>query len=268
PNSRQLLAKGMLLRQVLYQKPLMRSRLFPWEIPNRPMANDPKELSGPTTLGPDGNILVPPVTLKVIPVSPPTNLDYEDRNMMLGRELSPHLTIYKLQLTSLLSICLRISGFVLGVFVWVLGISGLFLQGDMEGFVQKVEKCDCSHTLLTAGKVMVAVPFAYHMVAGTRHLIWYLNKFTTIKEVYATGYAAIGVTLALIVGLLNINVAEKVKEEVVDLTKDKKKAKAPKAPKKEAKKQDKGKKNEKAKADPKKDSKDKSKKEDEGKKSK
>lgn len=43
----------------------------------------------------------------------PTNLDklsYEEKNTLLKREQSPHLTIYKPQLTSMLSISHRISG--------------------------------------------------------------------------------------------------------------------------------------------------------------
>lgn len=153
---------------------------------------------------------------------------------MRGRVLSPHLTIYKIQLTSLLSICLRISGFVLAVFVWALGIAGLCMQGDMDGFVKKAEDCDCP-ALLTASKVMVVAPFAYHTVAGTRHLIWYLNKFTTIPEIYATGYVAVVLATALAAGLLIMDVGEKAKE-VVDLSKQPKGKKPPPPPKKEEKK--------------------------------
>lgn len=50
------------------------------------------------------------VQLKVVQ---PTNLDklsYEEKNTLLKREQSPHLTIYKPQLTSMLSISHRISG--------------------------------------------------------------------------------------------------------------------------------------------------------------
>lgn len=50
------------------------------------------------------------VQLKIVQ---PTNLDklsYEEKNTQLKREQSPHLTIYKPQLTSMLSISHRISG--------------------------------------------------------------------------------------------------------------------------------------------------------------
>lgn len=50
------------------------------------------------------------VQLKIVQ---PTNLDklsYEDKNTQLKREQSPHLTIYKPQLTSMLSITHRMTG--------------------------------------------------------------------------------------------------------------------------------------------------------------
>jgi len=251
-TARNLNGSSLILRQLLIHKPLNSARLLASKGSKDVMA------SGPTTIGPGGNILVPPVTLKVTPFRPPPDLPYDDRNMLMGRALSPHLSIYKIQLTSTLSAFLRISGFVLAVFVWFLGIGGLVLQGDMEGFVKRVEKCDC-HGLVTMTKVMVVMPFAYHLVAGTRHMIWYLNKFLTIPEIYATGYVAVALSIALAAGLLAVNVGEKPKEEVVDLSKPLKKGqKAP--PKKDEKKDAK-----KDAKDPKKDAKGK-KKEDEGKK--
>ncbi|EDW96870.1 uncharacterized protein LOC6536582 [Drosophila yakuba] len=245
------------IRQLLTRRPWIPARLLA-----NPAAKDQK-VSGPTTIGPSGDILVPPVTLKVIPFRMPPDLPYDDRNMLLGRELSPHLSIYKIQLTSTLSAFLRISGFVLSVFVWIVGIGGLCLQGDMEGFIKKVEQCDC-HGMVTMAKVMVVLPFAYHTVAGTRHLIWYLNKFLTIPEIYATGYVSVALSIALAAFLLAVNVGEKVKEEVVDLTKPKKGQKARKEDPKDAKKDPKKDAPKDTKKEPKKEAKDK-KKDDEGK---
>ncbi|KAI8043995.1 uncharacterized protein LOC128259264 [Drosophila gunungcola] len=246
--ARSVSGRSPLLRQMLLKHSLFRDRFL--------ATKGSKEIkaSGPTTIGPEGNIMVPPVTLKVIPFRMQPDLPYDDRNILLGRQLSPHLTIYKLQLTSGLSICLRISGFVLGVFVWALGIAGLCMQGDMEGFVKRVEDCDC-HGLVTMAKVIVVMPFAYHLVAGTRHLIWYLNKFLTIPEVYATGYVAMVLSVAVAAGLLIVDVGEKVKEQVVDLTKPQNQGQKP-PPKKDEKKEDAKKKDPKdAKQDHKKDTK-------------
>lgn len=50
------------------------------------------------------------VNLKVVQPSNLDKLSYEEKNSLLKREQSPHLTIYKPQLTSMLSISHRISG--------------------------------------------------------------------------------------------------------------------------------------------------------------
>ncbi|KAH8243678.1 hypothetical protein KR032_009315, partial [Drosophila birchii] len=238
-----LIQRSPLLRQLLSQKPLARTRGPPLKVTaswfSTKEAKDVKDNKegGPTTIGPDGNVLIPPVTLKIIPFRPAPILSYDDRNMVLGRELSPHLSIYKIQLTSLLSICLRMSGFVLAIFVWALGIAGLCMQGDMEGFVKKAEDCDCPG-VITASKIMVVAPFAYHTVAATRHMIWFLNKFLTIKEIYATGYLAIVLSIALAAGLMVMDVKQEPKEQV-DLSKtppkDKEKKEPPKKEEKDAK---------------------------------
>ncbi|KAH8375041.1 hypothetical protein KR200_011647, partial [Drosophila serrata] len=248
PDSR-LLARSLsqrspILRQLISQKPLARmpaclqlevttARWFATkDVKDVIDVKDTKDVkaSGPTTIGPDGNVLIPPVILKIVPARPSPNLSYDDRNMILGRELSPHLSIYKIQVTSLLSICLRMSGFVLAIFVWALGISGLFMEGDMEGFVKKAEDCDCPG-VITASKVMVVAPFAYHTVAATRHMIWFLNMFLTIPEIYATGYVAVALSIALAVGLMVMDVEQKPKEQV-DLSKKPKKGKGKQEPSK------------------------------------
>lgn len=51
-----------------------------------------------------------PVTLKVVKPSNIESLPYEEKNALLKREQSPHLTIYKPQLTSMLSITHRGTG--------------------------------------------------------------------------------------------------------------------------------------------------------------
>ncbi|KAH8294628.1 hypothetical protein KR018_000630, partial [Drosophila ironensis] len=235
-----------LLKQLHLGKPLLPSRWLPLKLAIRSMASKgPKSSKG---TGSGGSVLIPSVTIKVIPARPPPKLGYDDRNMMLGREMSPHLTIYKPQLTSILSIFLRISGFALTIFAWGLGIVGLVYQGDMDGLIKKVEGCDCGK-ILTAIKVIVALPFAYHVVAGTRHMIWLLNMFTTLPEIYATGYVAVALSALLGLGLIKMKSGEKVTQEVVDLTKKGKEKAKKAAPKKaEPKKKD-------AKADPKKDGK-------------
>lgn len=50
------------------------------------------------------------VSMKIVPSNDLDKLSYEEKNEKLKRELSPHLTIYKFQLTSMLSITHRGTG--------------------------------------------------------------------------------------------------------------------------------------------------------------
>jgi hypothetical protein len=50
------------------------------------------------------------------------NEDFDAKNARLGRPQSPHLTIYKLQITSVLSVTHRATGMALGGIITVWGI--------------------------------------------------------------------------------------------------------------------------------------------------
>ncbi|XP_064554497.1 uncharacterized protein SdhCL [Drosophila montana] len=185
-----------------------------------------KALVGEKDLGNDGKKLAdgkrppqgkkgpfgpPKIDMRIIPASY-HNLSYEELNIKLGREMSPHLSIYKKQLTSIMSIFLRISGFILGIGIWTIGLTGLLCDMDVNAMAEKIEKCDCSRTAFNVLKFFIIIPFAYHMVAGTRHLIWHLNVFLSKREIYATGYAAIVLTLILAAALAGIDVQDKKNE--------------------------------------------------------
>ena len=106
-----------------------------------------------------------------------------------NRPLSPHLQIYRPQLTSVLSISHRISGIVLsagliGVVAWLMAVaSGPEAYERFLGLA--------SHSL---GKIaLVAWTFAlfYHLLNGIRHLLWDAGWLLDIKKAYASGYAVV-----------------------------------------------------------------------------
>ncbi|KAL7730663.1 hypothetical protein ACLKA6_003440 [Drosophila palustris] len=163
---------------------------------------DKKEKGKPK--GPAGP---PKIELRILPAMYP-KMGYDEMNMKLGRELSPHLRIYKIQLTSVMSIFLRISGFLLAMGIWIIGVSGLCCDISIDALAKKIEDCDCSRTLFNILKFFIVLPFAYHMVAGTRHLIWYLNVFLSKPHIYATGYVAIALTFLVAGGLTFIKPGE------------------------------------------------------------
>ncbi|KAJ4427709.1 hypothetical protein ANN_25361, partial [Periplaneta americana] len=121
--------------------------------------------------------------------------DFDAKNARLRRPQSPHLTIYKPQLTSLLSLTHRTTGMIMGSIVTVWGIGGLFMSGHFSETLAAIENMHVSPALLLAAKATLAFPLCFHYANGIRHLAWDMGKFLTIKEVYLTGYSVLGVSL-------------------------------------------------------------------------
>lgn len=112
-----------------------------------------------------------------------------------ARPLSPHLQVYRPQLTSGLSIFHRATGvglaFGLPVFVWWLVA---LAKGDSA--------YDCflraAHSLM--GTVLLmgwSWAFTFHLCTGIRHLFWDMGVGLDIKDVYKTGYIALTLSTLL-----------------------------------------------------------------------
>ncbi|XP_030571731.1 succinate dehydrogenase cytochrome b560 subunit, mitochondrial [Drosophila novamexicana] len=138
------------------------------------------------------------VSLKVVSVgSTIKDESFFEKNERLGRQMSPHLTIYKPQLTSMLSIMHRGTGLALGIGVWGLGLGALIASQDIGHYVTMVEGLQLSGAALTAIKFIIAYPVGYHSANGIRHLIWDTGRFLKIKEVYSTGYVMVATSVVL-----------------------------------------------------------------------
>lgn len=122
---------------------------------------------------------------------------HDERNMRLKRPLSPHLTVYKFQITSVLSITHRFTGLALTGYATVLGLGALLMPHDFSHYLTAIEALQLGTPTLVAAKFVLAYPAAYHTVNGVRHLFWDLGKFLTIKEVYTTGYTMLGVSAVM-----------------------------------------------------------------------
>ncbi|KOB66293.1 Succinate dehydrogenase C [Operophtera brumata] len=144
----------------------------------------------------------PKVTFKKYEASKDEHHDI--RNERLNRPLSPHLTIYEYQLTSMLSITHRITGLALSGYASALGLGALCLPNDISHYVTIIEGLNLSPATLFLGKALLASPLGYHFANGIRHLYWDTARGLSIKEVYATGYAmlAASVIITLILAAL------------------------------------------------------------------
>lgn len=130
------------------------------------------------------------------------------------RPLSPHLQIYRPQITSVLSIFHRIAGLGLGVGTLLLVAWLAALAGGPASFAA-VQAFLAS----IIGKILLflwTVALAFHLFNGIRHLAWDLDLgFGTFIEpviskgrpiYHASGWAVVAVTIAAIVAIWVVGV--------------------------------------------------------------
>lgn len=113
------------------------------------------------------------------------------------RPLSPHLQIYKPQLTSVLSITHRATG----VF---LTLGALFLSCWLLSIANGPEAYSAVQRHITAwyGQILLfAWVFAlyFHLCNGVRHLFWDAGLGLEIRSTYVSGYAVLAVSVLLTV---------------------------------------------------------------------
>lgn len=115
--------------------------------------------------------------------------------MSMDRPLSPHLQIYKPQLTSTLSILHRVTGAGLaaGALLVTAWLSAAAAGDDSFALAQKFRDS-------LIGQVMLfgwLFAFVYHFFNGLRHLKWDLGYGLNIKSVYRTGYIVVAASFLL-----------------------------------------------------------------------
>ena len=118
-----------------------------------------------------------------------------------NRPLSPHLQIYKPQLTSVLSISHRITGVILSLLAVLLPIALFILSMGQNYF--NLLLIIFNHIfvkIILLGSLFVLV---YHLLNGIRHLFWDLGYGLDIKESYFSGYLVI-ISSTLITVLLSM----------------------------------------------------------------
>ncbi len=108
------------------------------------------------------------------------------------RPLSPHLQVYKPQMTSVLSITHRATGAAL-VFGTFLVIAWVIAAATSE------EAYSCINALVgsTIGMVCLfgwTVSLFFHLFNGIRHLFWDMGYLFELKNAFRAGWAVLGLT--------------------------------------------------------------------------
>jgi succinate dehydrogenase / fumarate reductase cytochrome b subunit len=119
-----------------------------------------------------------------------------------GRPLSPHIQIYRPQLTSVLSITHRLTGIALSagsllIATWLIaGAVGPACYMAVLGFMRS-----------WIGLVLLfGLTFSifFHLCNGIRHLFWDTARGFDLGTIYASGWAVVALSLVLTVGLWTI----------------------------------------------------------------
>lgn len=114
-----------------------------------------------------------------------------------NRPLSPHLTIYRPQLTSVTSILTRITGNALLLAAIMIVVWFLAAATSAEAFAT----VDGLITNLLGDVIMFLSLWAvwYHTLAGIRHLIWDTGAMLDVPTAETLGWAVIGCSVILTV---------------------------------------------------------------------
>lgn len=112
-----------------------------------------------------------------------------------NRPLSPHLQIYRPQLTSVLSFAHRLTGVILGIYSVALVAWLVAAAAGPEPFsiAQALLRSALGQILLFGGTFC----FFLHLCGGVRHLFWDSGRGFALKTIYASGWIVLALSIIL-----------------------------------------------------------------------
>ena len=115
-------------------------------------------------------------------------------NRPTNRPLSPHLQIYKWQLTSVLSILHRATGIALAVGALYLAVWVMCAAASPRAYAVFQD----FNTSILGRIVLGGWLFSgfYHLCNGIRHLFWDAGYGFALKDAYRSGWIVVAVSLA------------------------------------------------------------------------
>jgi len=130
--------------------------------------------------------------------------DFWDKNKRFNRPMSPHLTIYKLQITSVLSVTHRGTGLALSGLTSAFAIGMLMASSPFPTYISLLQSSHLGSAFLFSAKFILTFPLAFHFLNGIRHLAWDLGKGFDLKTLNASGWGVVGgsVLLSFIAALM------------------------------------------------------------------
>ena len=116
-----------------------------------------------------------------------------DKILNNKRPLSPHLQIYKPQLTSVMSISHRFTGVILSLLSIIIPVFFILLSLGDEYFDLLIVVLN--HFLVKLILYGIIFVIFYHLLNGIRHLFWDIGMGLSIRESYLSGYLVIIISI-------------------------------------------------------------------------
>ena len=119
------------------------------------------------------------------------------------RPISPHLSIYRPQLTSVMSIFHRFTGIFLYlgiIFTSWLIFALVYYPDCLQNIASKISDYRILINLMKLALFGWSFSFFYHLLNGVRHLFWDAGKGFDLKTSYMTGKIVIFLSIILTIG--------------------------------------------------------------------
>lgn len=112
-----------------------------------------------------------------------------------NRPVSPHIQIYRPQLTSVMSILHRITGIILaiGAILFAFWLGSLAYYHHVAFAIFDFQASFLGRLFLFAWTLTLF----YHLCNGIRHLFWDVGKGLELKQVYRSGWITVAATILL-----------------------------------------------------------------------
>jgi succinate dehydrogenase / fumarate reductase cytochrome b subunit len=115
-------------------------------------------------------------------------------NRPVHRPLSPHLQVYKPQLTSVMSLLHRATGMALSVGALYLVVWVVFASASPRTYAMfQSFNVSILGRIVLGGWLFCAF---YHLFNGIRHLFWDMGYGFELKDAYRSGWIVVAVSLA------------------------------------------------------------------------
>jgi len=123
------------------------------------------------------------------------------------RPTSPHLSIYRPQITWYASVTHRITGCIVSGGVYCFGAA--YLVAPLFGWHLESATIAAAFgawpvAAKMATKFLIAWPFTFHCLNGVRHLVWDTGAQFANKQVNATGWTVVGLSTVSALGLATL----------------------------------------------------------------